>query len=135
PVLYQTELLGIVGIHTPKQNHNFRPSDIGMLLAVCGQAASALRNAQLFEEIQEAYAEQQRLDKLKDEFLVTASHELRTPLSAIRGYASLLKRQSSRINPQQVLRFANKIDSSTQQLTELVAKMTEATKIGAIDRK
>ncbi len=135
PVLYQTELIGILGVHTPQQSHIFRPSDIGMLLAICGQAASAIRNAQLFAEIQEAYAEQQRLDKLKDEFLVTASHELRTPLSAISGYATLLKRQSNRLNPQQILRFASKITGATQQLTDLVSSMTEAAKIGTVDKK
>src|SRR6202011_5704538 len=126
PVLYQTELIENIGVHTPQQTHIFRPADIGMLLAICGQAASAIRNAQFFAEIQEAYAEQQRLDKLKDEFLVTASHELRTPLSAISGYATLLKRQSARITPQQCLRFATKIAGAAQQLNDLVANMTEA---------
>lgn len=135
PVVFQTELLGILGVHTPKASHNFRPSDIGTLLAICAQAAGALRNAQLFEEIQEAYAEQQRLDKLKDEFLVTASHELRTPLSAISGYSTLLKRQSSRIAPQQILRFASKITGAAQQLTDLVSSMTEAARIGTVDKK
>ncbi len=135
PVLFQTELLGILGVHTPQASRNFRPSDIGMLLAICSQAAGALRNAQLFEEIQEAYAEQQRLDKLKDEFLVTASHELRTPLSAISGYSTLLKRQSNRITPQHILRFASKITGAAQQLTDLVSSMTEAARIGTVDKK
>jgi signal transduction histidine kinase len=135
PVLYQAELVGILGVHTPEQVRNFRPSEIGMLMALSAQAASAIRNAQLFEQIQEAYAEQQQLDKLKDEFLVTASHELRTPLSAISGYSTMLKRQSSRINPQQITRFATKIAGAAQQLTDLVSSMTEAAKIGAIDKK
>src|SRR5205085_7723933 len=135
PVLYQNELLGILGVHTPRQSRNFRPADISMLLAICSQAASAIRNAQLFAETQEAYAEQQRLDKLKDEFLVTASHELRTPLSAMSGYSTLLKRQSNRISPQQILRFASKITGAAQQLTDLVSSMTEAARIGTVDKK
>jgi signal transduction histidine kinase len=135
PVLYQAELVGILGVHTPEQVRNFRPTEIGMLMALSAQAASAIRNAQLFEEIQEAYAEQQQLDKLKDEFLVTASHELRTPLSAISGYSTLLKRQSSRINPQQITRYATKIAGAAQQLTDLVNSMTEAAKIGTVDSK
>jgi len=135
PVQYHSELVGILGIHTPEQVRNFRPTEVGMLLALSAQAASAIRNAQLFEEVQEAYAEQQHLDKLKDEFLVTASHELRTPLTAITGYASLLKRQSGRINTQQILRLVTKISGAAQQLTDLVASMTEAAKIGAVDKK
>ncbi len=135
PVRYQMEIVGILAIHTPHSNRTFRPEELGALLAISGQAASAIRNAQLFEQIQEAYAELQRMDKLKDEFIVTASHELRTPLSAISGYSSLLKRQSGRITPQQILRFASKISSATQQLSDLVANMTEAAKMGALDKK
>ena len=135
PVRYQTEIVGILAIHTPHSNRTFRPEELGALLAISGQAASAIRNAQLFEEIQEANAELQRMDKLKDEFIVTASHELRTPLSAISGYSSLLKRQSGRISPQQILRFATKIGSATQQLSDLVSNMTEAAKMGALDKK
>ena len=135
PVHYQTEIVGILAIHTPYSNRKFRPEELGALLAISGQAASAIRNAQLFEQIQEAYAELQRMDKLKDEFIVTASHELRTPLSAISGYSSLLKRQSGRITPQQILRFTSKITSATQQLSDLVANMTEVAKMGALDKK
>jgi signal transduction histidine kinase len=135
PVRYQMEIVGILAIHTPHSNRTFRPEELGALLAISGQAASAIRNAQLFEQIQEAYAELQRMDKLKDEFIVTASHELRTPLSAISGYSSLLKRQSGRITPQQILRFATKIGSATQQLSDLVSNMTEAAKMGALDKK
>jgi signal transduction histidine kinase len=135
PVRYQTEIVGILALHTPHSNRTFQPEELGALLAISGQAASAIRNAQLFEQIQEAYAELQHMDKLKDEFIVTASHELRTPLSAISGYSSLLKRQSGRITPQQILRFATKISSATQQLSDLVSNMTEAAKMGALDKK
>ncbi len=135
PVQYQNELMGILALHTPRQERVFKPEEIGMLLAICSQAASAIRNAQLFEQIQEANAELQRMNTLKDEFIVTASHELRTPLSAISGYASLLKRQSARATPQQILRFASKIAASAQQLTSLVANMTEAANVDALGRK
>src|SRR5947208_2056486 len=85
PVRYQMEIVGILAIHTPHSNRTFRPEEMGALLAISGQAASAIRNAQLFEQSQEAYAELQRMDKLKDEFILTGSHELRTPLRDNRG--------------------------------------------------
>jgi signal transduction histidine kinase len=111
-----------------------RPKEVGTLLAISAQAASAIRNAQLFAETQEAYAELERMNKLKDEFLVTASHELRTPLTAIYGYAGRLKRQASRATPQQILRFATQITIAAQQLSDLISNMTEAAQIGAIDK-
>jgi signal transduction histidine kinase len=135
PVRYQSELVGILAVHTPWQDRVFRPEEVSTLLAIAGQAASAIRNAQLFEKIRETNAELQRMDRLKDEFIVTASHELRTPLSAISGYASMLKRQSARIDSQQALRYATKISGATQQLTDLITQMTDASRVGAIDRK
>jgi signal transduction histidine kinase len=135
PMTYQTELVGLLGVPTPKGVRFFRPKEVGTLLAICAQTTSAIRNANLFGQREEAYAELQRMDKLKDEFLVTASHELRTPLSAIIGYTSLLRRQSSRISPPQILRFATKIGGAAQQLLDLVSNMTVAAQMGALDKR
>ncbi len=135
PMSYQTQFMGFLAVPMPKGNRIFRPKDIGTLLAICAQAAGAIRNAQLFEQREAAYAELERMSKLKDEFLVTASHELRTPLTAIRGYSSQLQRQGSRATPQQIMKFATKIAVATQQLTNLVGSMTEAAQIGPGDQK
>jgi signal transduction histidine kinase len=135
PMSYQTQFMGFLAVPMHKGNRLFRPKDIGTLLAICAQAASAIRNAQLFEQREETNAELERMNKLKDEFLVTASHELRTPLTAIRGYSSQLQRQGSRATPQQIMKFATKISAAAQQLTNLVGSMTEAAQIGPGDQK
>ena len=134
PVRYQTGLVGLLAVHTPWQDRVFRPEEVGTLQAISGQAVSALRNAQLFEQIRDANVELKRMDKLKDEFIVTASHELRTPLSAISGYASLLRSKAGRLDSQQVLRYTTKIVEATQQLVGLVTNMTEAAQMGTLDR-
>ncbi|GCF10743.1 sensor histidine kinase [Dictyobacter arantiisoli] len=134
PMTYQTEFIGFLAVPTPKGNRYFRPKDVVTVLAICAQGASAIRNAHLFEQREDAYAALERMNKLKDEFLVTASHELRTPLTPIIGYSSQLKRQSARATPATVLRFATKISVAAQQLSDLVANITEAAHIGPIDR-
>lgn len=138
PLFYEQEFIGMIAVSTPDEMRRFRPKEIGTLLAMSSQAINAIRNAQLFKERGEAYAELQHLDKMKDEFMTTASHELRTPLSAITGYSTLLRRQNGRAAPltaQQVTRYATKIASAAQQLNDIMGNMTEATKIGTIDRK
>ena len=63
PVRYQTDLIGILAIHMFGYNRVLTPKEVGVLLAICGQAASAIRSTQLFEEREEAYAELQRLNR------------------------------------------------------------------------
>jgi K+-sensing histidine kinase KdpD len=137
PMNGQDRLVGLLAVSTPDANRFFRPKDVGMLLAIGTQAVSAIRSAQLFEDREEANAELERMNKLKDEFIVTASHELRTPLSAITGYSTLLKRhcQSPRNTPQQTMRFVTKISGAAQQVNDLVDKMTEAAQMGVIDKR
>ncbi|GAC1634056.1 MAG: hypothetical protein NVS4B11_35770 [Ktedonobacteraceae bacterium] len=138
PLSYESEMIGVLAVSTPHETRRFKPKEIGTLLAMSSQAINVIRNAQLFDELGEAYGELQRLDKMKDEFLTTASHELRTPLSAITGYATLLRRQHSRatpLTPQQVTRYATKIASAAQQLNDIMSNMTEASKIGTADSK
>jgi signal transduction histidine kinase len=134
PMNTQENILGFLAVPTPNGMHCFRPKDVSTLLMICAQTVSAIRNAQVFEEREEAYAEMKRMSELRDEFLVTASHELRTPLTAISGYSSQLKRQSARANPQQILRFATKISVASQQLIDMIANMTEAAQIGAVEK-
>ncbi|MFN8160186.1 MAG: ATP-binding protein [Solirubrobacterales bacterium] len=46
-------------------------------------------------------SERARLERLKDEFVLTASHELRSPLTSIHGFAELLMMEKGRLSPRQ----------------------------------
>ena len=135
PMVADKHFIGFLAVPTPPSSKTLRPNDVITLVAICAQSAAGIRNARLFEQREEAYAKLEQMDKLKDEFLVTASHELRTPLTAISGYASQLNRMSTRATPQQILRFATRISTAAQQLNDLLSSMTEAAEIGPSDRK
>jgi signal transduction histidine kinase len=68
----------------------FTTADEEMLDALSSQAAIALENARLYEDLRKAYADLKQLDAMKGNFLANISHELRTPLAPIIGYVDML---------------------------------------------
>jgi signal transduction histidine kinase/CheY-like chemotaxis protein len=56
PLIAKDEVLGILGFYT-KKFYEFSPQEIDFLLTLAGQAAIAIHNAQLFEEIGHSNAE------------------------------------------------------------------------------
>ena len=46
--------------------------------------------------------EREKLDRLKDEFVLTASHELRSPLTSVQGFAELLMLERDSLTPKQL---------------------------------
>jgi K+-sensing histidine kinase KdpD len=73
----------------------FASGDSEFLQVMGGQAAIAIENAHLFQEIQRAYNELKKLDHMKSEFINIAAHELRTPLAILMGYATVMEEEAS----------------------------------------
>jgi len=129
PIVRQETLLGLLSVYTPGQRHLFQPEEIALLGGLAGQAAVALHNARLYMDLEEALEQQKELDRLKDDFIVTASHEFRTPLSAIHGYASLLQRHSAKLSMDQARRFSTEITRAAQQLVGMVTTLMDASRL------
>ena len=53
-------------------------------------------------ELELEASERDRLDRMKDEFVLTASHELRSPLTSVQGFAELLMMDRDSLSPRQV---------------------------------
>jgi K+-sensing histidine kinase KdpD len=73
---------------------NFDEEYQALLISVAQHCAQALERARLYEAAQDARAEAETANRLKDEFVSIVSHELRTPLSAMLGWASMLEKGS-----------------------------------------
>lgn len=56
---------------------------------------------EMAEELQRRAGERDQLERMKDEFVLTASHELRSPLTSVQGYAELLLLERERLSPRQ----------------------------------
>jgi signal transduction histidine kinase len=56
---------------------------------------------EMAEELEEEEVRRAELDRLKDEFVLTASHELRSPLTSVQGFAELLMLERESLTPRQ----------------------------------
>ena len=56
---------------------------------------------EMADELQRQAGERDRLDRMKDEFVLTASHELRSPLTSVQGFAELLMLEREKLTPKQ----------------------------------
>jgi signal transduction histidine kinase len=56
---------------------------------------------EMAEELQRRAGEREQIDRMKDEFVLTASHELRSPLTSVQGFAELLMLEREKLSPKQ----------------------------------
>lgn len=74
-------------------------------VAVGGLSETATLGAafnEMADELELEASQRDRLDRLKDEFVLTASHELRSPLTSVQGFAELLMLERDSLTPKQV---------------------------------
>jgi signal transduction histidine kinase len=57
---------------------------------------------EMADELEQEASQRDQLDRLKDEFVLTASHELRSPLTSVQGFAELLMLDRDSLTPKQV---------------------------------
>lgn len=74
---------------------------------------------------------QERVDRLKDDFIATVSHELRTPLTPIKGYVDILKRRGDALTPEKRRRALDVIADRADHLGRMVEDLLLASSITA----
>lgn len=89
--------------------------------SIASQAAVALDNSKLFEEVK-------ALSAKKDEFIALASHELKTPLTTIKGYLQILERNEKN---DLAKTFIGKISNQVEKLNTLITDLFDVSKIEA----
>lgn len=110
PIVAAEKTIGFLNIDS-LEPHAFTEKHAQQLAAFANQAAIALNNARLYNELEqynqmleeavkqrtaeltEANVELRKLSRAKDEFVSNVSHELRTPLTSINLRQHLLKQQ------------------------------------------
>jgi signal transduction histidine kinase len=92
-----------------------------LAVGLAAWAALALDNGNL-------YAEAQRANTAKDQFLATLSHELRTPLNAIVGWLSMLRRPDV-VTSNATPKAWAAIDRNAEALTGLIEDLLDVSRI------
>ena len=148
PMKLGDTILGSFSVESTKPNA-FDDQDQRLLSTMASQAAIAIHQAQLYEQVQQyaadlekrveertadlqlANLELARSARMKDEFLASMSHELRTPLTGILGLSESLQMNTYGDLSDRHLKILKLIEESGRHLLELINDILDLSKIEA----
>jgi len=127
------------------KTNSFTDEHIQLAEALATQAAFAIQNANLFDELYKAKEAAEAANASKSSFVANVSHELRTPLTSILGFTKVIKRRfkdkllpqidlNDRNNQRDVKNTTEELDiiiSEGERLTTLINGVLDLAKIEA----
>jgi signal transduction histidine kinase len=92
PITSKEKLIGILNLGHKQEKDIYSSEDLELLSTLANQAAIAIENARLYENLKQSQDTLRRADRLSSLGLLTAglAHEIRNPLVAIRTFTQLL---------------------------------------------
>jgi two-component system sensor histidine kinase KdpD len=121
------DTLGILTGHLPA-TRSWEHADQDLLDLFSSEVGVALRNAELFGQIESQNSRLLELDSAKDEFLRGVSHNLQTPLTSIRAYVDQLRGASDEAAGDRRLQI---VAEQADRLTRLVRQLLTVTRLEA----
>jgi signal transduction histidine kinase len=146
PLFAQDRVLGMISL-TRREAAAFSPDDAILASTFALQAASALENANLYEEIvrfnehleqmvhqrteelHQAYQVLEKLDQNKSDFINVAAHELRTPLTVMKGYLGMLGADATLKAAPYLIEALRGVEQGTDRLYEIINSMLDVARI------
>ena len=118
--------------------YRFTDAEKQLLQTFADQAAIAIANARLFNELEAKTAELEEANtqlaaasRHKSEFLAHMSHELRTPLNAIIGYSEMLIEEAEDLENTASVPDLERILASAKHLLTLISGILDLSKVEA----
>jgi signal transduction histidine kinase len=109
----------------------FTDKQINIVSTFADQAAIAIENVRLFDEIQDKNRQLQIASEHKSQFVSTMSHELRTPLNAIIGLTDMLVTNAARFGTEKAQEPLQRVNRAGTHLLGLINQVLDLSKIEA----
>jgi signal transduction histidine kinase len=130
PMLREGVPIGVL-ILTRSEARPFADKQIELVTTFADQAAIAIENVRLFDEIQDKSRQLEEASQHKSQFLANMSHELRTPLNAILGYTELMADGAYGEPSEKMLGILKRLEANGRHLLGLINDVLDLSKIEA----
>jgi len=133
PLVSGGRLVGVYLLGARLSGDLYRRQELDLVRTVANQAATAIANARLYEEVHAFSQElerkvQERTRELRD-FISAVYHELNIPLTSIRGYLNLLVDGRAGPLDDRQQRFLQTAYTNTMRLMRLVGDLSDVSKL------
>lgn len=134
PLVTRNQIIGAIYVENRSVRGRFREADLAPLQLFANQAAIAIENAELIENLQIANEHLTELDVLKNKFIILISHELKTPLTAVSTNAQLMNmiiKKAGLENDPMLNRTAANLDKATERMRHVIDEIVQFFRIAS----